>query len=96
MGLRRVSTETTLRHMHPTANDSAGWLLSPVAEFGALIDATDRLIGLLAVAARTGDADAAAEIADLHRRVRELDGFDQVSVRDFADELARRAAELTE
>jgi hypothetical protein len=95
MGLRQVSTETKLRHMHPTANDSAGWLLSPVAEFDGLIDATDRLIGLLAVAARTGDADAAAEIADLHRRVRELDGFDKVSVRDFADELARRAAELT-
>ena len=96
MGLCQVSTETTLRHMHPTANDSAGWLLSPVAEFDGVIDATDRLIGLLAVTARTGDTEAVAEIADLHRRVRELNGSDKGSVRDFADELALRAAELTE
>ncbi|MET0884886.1 MAG: hypothetical protein ABWX92_00420 [Mycetocola sp.] len=82
--------------MHPPANDSAGWLLGSVAEFDGLIDATDHVIGLLAVAGRTGDTGAVAEIADLHRRVRELDGSDTVSVRNFADELARRAAELTE
>ena len=75
-GLFQVSTETTLRHMHPSANDSAHWLLSPVAEFDGMIDATDRLIGLLAVAARDGDSEAVAEIADLHRRVRGLDGSD--------------------
>jgi hypothetical protein len=80
--------------MHPTANGSAGWLLSSVAEFDGVIDATDQLIGLLAVAARPGDPEAIAEIADLHRRVRLLDSSDEDAVRVFAEELARRAAEV--
>ena len=92
-GLHQVSTETTLRHMHPVAN-SAGWLLSPAVEFDGLVDWTDRLIGLLAVRARHGDPEAVAEIADLHQRVRGLEGSDKASVQDFSVEVARRAAEV--
>jgi hypothetical protein len=80
--------------MYPSANDSAGWLLSPVAEFDGVIDATYRLIGLLAVAAREGNTEAVAEIADLHQRVRGLEGSDKASVQDFSVEVARRAAEV--
>jgi hypothetical protein len=94
-GLHQVSTETTLRHMHPVAN-SAGWLLSPAVEFDGLVDWTDRLIGLLAVRARHGDPEAVAEISDLHRRVRGLDSSDKDAVRVFAEEIARRATELAE
>lgn len=80
--------------MHLTANDSAGWLLSPVAEFDGVIDATDRLIGLLAVAARDGDPEAVAELTGLHQRVRALDGSDKASLELFSGEVARRAAEV--
>ena len=73
----------------------SGWLLGAVAHFDALTDVADLVIARLASASAEGDATALDEIAQVRRRLREIDGRDEASVAALSSVLSRRAAELT-
>lgn len=80
--------------MRPPASPS-GWLLGAVAHFDALTDVADLVIARLANAAADGDATALEEIAEVRRRLREIDGRDEAFVAALSSALSGRAAELT-
>lgn len=73
--------------MHPIAKPS-GWLLGAVAQFDSMTDLADRVIAQLATRGAT------AEIVELRRRMREVDGRDEGSVTALAAEFRQRASEL--
>jgi hypothetical protein len=80
--------------MRPPAPPS-GWLLGASAQFDALTDVADLVIARLAKAATEGDPKAAAEIVEVRRQVREVDGRDEASITALSSALSERAAELS-